>query len=68
MRITLSGNINEHIQLTKARQGMVIIVVPNGDSLQNDGTIYKTRLPEFYDTTYEYLCNIGLDNLDKIEN
>lgn len=42
------------VLLTRARQGM-IIVVPNGDL--ND----PTRNPEFYDTTYEYLKDIGFE-------
>lgn len=41
------------VLLTRARQGMVIFV-PFGD--KND----KTRLPEFYDGTFEYLKSIGL--------
>lgn len=41
------------VLLTRARQGMVI-VVPPGD--QEDGT----RKPEFYDETFEYLRSIGL--------
>jgi hypothetical protein len=40
------------VLLTRARQGMVI-VVPEGDSLD------ATRNPEFYDSTYMYLKNIG---------
>src|SRR6266404_50680 len=40
------------VLLTRARQGMVI-VVPNGDS--DD----PTRKPEFYDPTFEYLREIG---------
>lgn len=40
------------VLLTRARQGMVI-VVPNGDS--DD----PTRNPEFYDPTFEYLREIG---------
>jgi len=44
------------VLLTRARQGM-IIVVPNGDS--ND----PTRLPEFYDGTFKYLCGIGFDQI-----
>jgi hypothetical protein len=40
------------VLLTRARQGMVI-VVPYGD--END----HTRKPEFYDSTYEYLKGIG---------
>lgn len=41
------------VLLTRARQGMVI-VVPNGDI--ND----HTRKPEFYDETYEYLKELGI--------
>jgi len=44
------------VLLTRARQGMVI-VVPKGD--QED----PTRLPEFYDETFEYLKSIGLQVL-----
>jgi DUF2075 family protein len=41
------------VLLTRARQGMVI-VVPEGDSGD------PTRKPEFYDSTFEYLRTIGL--------
>lgn len=41
------------VLLTRARQGM-IICVPEGDIKD------KTRLPEFYDGTYDYLKTIGL--------
>lgn len=41
------------VLLTRARQGMVI-VVPEGDSSD------PTRKPEFYDPTFEYLKGIGL--------
>jgi len=41
------------VLLTRARQGMVI-VVPEGDSTD------ATRAPEFYASTYEYLCELGL--------
>src|SRR5262249_20784265 len=44
------------VLLTRARQGMVI-VVPPGDS--NDAT----RKPEFYDPTYKYLHEIGFTTL-----
>jgi len=40
--------------LTRARQGMVI-VVPPGD--KND----PTRSPEFYNSTFEYLKEIGFE-------
>lgn len=44
------------VLLTRARQGMVI-VVPPGDS--DD----PTRKPEFYDPTFEYLRNVGFNTL-----
>uniref|UniRef100_UPI003216E2D0 DUF2075 domain-containing protein n=1 Tax=uncultured Draconibacterium sp. TaxID=1573823 RepID=UPI003216E2D0 len=40
------------VLLTRARQGMVI-VIPEGDKEDH------TRLPEFYDDTFEYLKSIG---------
>lgn len=42
------------VLLTRARQGMVI-VVPPGDI--NDAT----RIPSFYDSTFEYLVEIGFE-------
>lgn len=42
------------VLLTRARQGMVI-VVPEGDEEDH------TRLPEFYDDTFEYLKSIGFE-------
>lgn len=48
-----SYQINAYrVLLTRARQGM-IICVPEGNP--ND----KTRLPEFYDSTFDYLISIG---------
>ena len=41
------------VLLTRARQGMVV-VIPPGD--RSD----PTRLPEFYDPTFEYLQNLGV--------
>jgi hypothetical protein len=41
------------VLLTRARQGMVI-VIPEGDLSD------PTRLPEFYDSTFEYLYEVGL--------
>jgi len=43
------------VLLTRARQGMVI-VVPAGDPSD------PTRAPEFYDGTFEYLKSIGIEN------
>ena len=42
--------------LTRARQGM-IIVVPEGDSNDN------TRKHEYYDYTYDYLSQIGIERI-----
>ncbi|MGB7068509.1 MAG: DUF2075 domain-containing protein [Pyrinomonadaceae bacterium] len=44
------------VLLTRARQGMVIFI-PEGDSSD------KTRLPAFYDGTYEYLKKLGIQEL-----
>ncbi len=44
------------VLLTRARQGMVIFV-PKGDKTD------KTRDPEFYDGTYAYLKDIGLEEI-----
>ena len=42
------------VLLTRARQGMVICV-PKGDAEDN------TRLPEFYDSTFDYLKSLGFE-------
>lgn len=47
------------VLLTRARQGMVI-VVPEGDSSD------QTRKPAYYDSTYNYLSGIGLHVLDSV--
>ena len=44
------------VLLTRARQGM-IIVVPDGSDEDH------TRKPEFYNATYEYLRKIGIESL-----
>jgi hypothetical protein len=44
------------VLLTRARQGMVIYV-PQGDSSD------PTRSPEFYDSTYRYLTEVGIPKL-----
>lgn len=44
------------VLLTRARQGMVV-VVPEGDDSD------PTRHPEIYDSTFEYLQRIGLDRI-----
>ncbi len=49
------------VLLTRARVGM-IICVPEGNAHKTNTGFWEdsTRLPEFYDGTYEYLKNIGL--------
>jgi DUF2075 family protein len=42
------------VLLTRARQGMVVLV-PEGS--ESD----VTRMPEYYDTTYEYLAELGME-------
>ncbi len=44
------------VLLTRARQGMVVFVPPGSEE-------DETRLPSFYDPTYEYLSNIGFTEL-----
>jgi hypothetical protein len=44
------------VLLTRARQGMVIFVPP-GDSRD------PTRLPEYYDSTFQYLTDVGIASL-----
>lgn len=46
------------VLLTRARQGMIIFV-PYGDEAD------KTRLPSFYDRTYDYLRSIGIPVIDE---
>lgn len=45
------------VLLTRARQGM-IIYVPFGDPSD------KTRIPEYYDGTYQYLKGLGIQDID----
>lgn len=45
------------VLLTRARQGM-IICIPKGDKNDN------TRLPEFYDSTYNYFKEIGVREIE----
>lgn len=49
------------VLLTRARSGMVICV-PEGNPNKTASGFWEdsTRLPEYYDGTYEYLKNIGL--------
>lgn len=49
------------VLLTRARSGM-IICVPKGNSNKTLSGFWvgSTRLPEFYDGTYEYLRGLGI--------
>lgn len=52
------------VLLTRARQGMIICVPEGNPRLNADGTPEDpTRLPEFYDSTYEYLKRLGLKEI-----
>ena len=52
------------VLLTRARQG-IIICIPKGNSrFTHEGFPEDpTRLPEFYDGTYEYLKSLGIDEV-----
>ena len=52
------------VLLTRARAGMVICVpYGNGNKTANGFWEDGTRLPEFYDGTYQYLKSIGIEEL-----
>lgn len=52
------------VLLTRAREGMVICVPQGNGNINNNGYWEDgTRLPEFYDGTYEYLKSIGIKEL-----
>lgn len=52
------------VLLTRARSGMVICV-PTGNSNKNPSGYWEdsTRLPEYYDGTYNYLKSIGIEEI-----
>lgn len=52
------------VLLTRARSGMVICV-PTGNPNKNPSGYWEdsTRLPEYYDGTYEYLKSIGIEEI-----
>lgn len=52
------------VLLTRARSGM-IICVPKGNSNKTLSGFWEdsTRLPEFYDDTYEYLWSLGIEEI-----
>ena len=53
-----------HVLLTRARTGMVICV-PSGNPNKNPSGFWEdsTRLPEFYDGTYQYLKSLGVEEI-----
>ena len=52
------------VLLTRARAGMVICV-PEGNSNKNPSGYWEdsTRLPEYYDDTYQYLKSLGIEKI-----
>lgn len=52
------------VLLTRARAGMVICV-PEGNSHKNANGFWEdsTRLPEYYDGTYQYLKSLGIQEI-----
>ena len=52
------------VLLTRARAGMVICV-PEGNDHKTASGFWEdsTRLPEYYDETYEYLKSLGMDEI-----
>ncbi|MCF0187171.1 MAG: DUF2075 domain-containing protein, partial [Bacteroidaceae bacterium] len=56
------------VLLTRARQGMVICVPIGNGSKNIDGSPQDpTRLPQFYDGTYNYLRGLGIPDLDDLD-
>lgn len=52
------------VLLTRARAGMVICV-PTGNANKNPSGFWEdgTRLPEYYDGTYQYLKSLGIEEI-----
>ena len=52
------------VLLTRARSGMVICVPESNPNKTLNGFLEDaTRLPEFYDGTYQYLKSLGIDKI-----
>ena len=52
------------VLLTRARKGMIICIPKgNGNMAPNGFPEDGTRLPEFYDKTYEYLKSLGINEI-----
>lgn len=57
------------VLLTRARQGIVICVPSGNDRMTPEGFPEDpTRLPEFYDGTYQYLSSLGIKSIDEDGN
>lgn len=53
------------VLLTRARKGMIICVPRGNDNIGPNGHYEDpTRLPSFYDSTYEYLKSCGIKDID----
>ena len=53
------------VLLTRARQGIVICVPTGNWNLTPEGFPEDpTRLPEFYDSTFDYLKSLGIRELE----
>ena len=52
------------VLLTRARAGMVICV-PTGNPNKTTSGFWEdsTRLPEYYDGTYQYLKSLGIEEI-----
>ena len=52
------------VLMTRARSGM-IICVPEGNSHKSENGFWEdeTRLPEYYDGTFDYLRSLGLEEI-----
>jgi len=51
------------VLLTRARHGMVICVPYGNSNMINGYPEDRTRLPEFYDGTYNYLKSLGIEEV-----
>jgi len=52
------------VLLTRARKGMIICIPEGNARLNAEGNPEDpTRLPEFYDSTYQYLKNLGIEEI-----
>ena len=53
------------VLLTRARKGMIICIPKGNGNISSSGFPEdSTRLPKFYDGTYQYLTSLGIRELD----